>query len=179
MFYHKRHCAGYGCRVKLFLCFFIFYFPLAEQALCTRFPFTLSGTGGESSIHPQASTGLLKCTGHLLHPIGHRRGRYFGFQLTLTASPRRRVCWQVCLRKNLLCIPLRDIETYFDIPLLSKRFGFKVFGVGHGGDVTLSSGGEDHKKAVFFCIFGRTSRFFILGFTEKSHTAVENLVSMF
>ena len=68
---------------------------------------------------------------------------------------------------------------FFDSPYHSKGFGFKIFGIGHSSNIRITSGRENHKEAVFFCIFGRTSRLFILGFAEKSDTAVENLVSMF
>ena len=86
---------------------------------------------------------LLKCTGHL------PSGRYFGFQLTLTAScipcgisnlttshplfltsrwqnklffkQILGVGRQICLKNNLFCIILRGIETYFSIPPITQK----------------------------------------------------------
>ena len=86
--------------------------------------------------------------------------------------------WANLLKKKIILHFSAGYRTHFDIPFL-KGFRFKIFGIGHSSNIRITSGREDHKEAVFFCIFGRTSRLFILGFTEKSDTAVENLISMF
>ena len=83
------------------------------------------------------------------------------------------------LEKEFVVHSIAGYRTYFDIPSPLKGFGFKIFGIGHGGDIRTASGGEDNKKAVFLGIFGSTSRLFIFGFTEKSDTTVENFISMF